>query len=198
MNNTKTIFVTYAVKEEYIPLTSPNYTVIPIYTGVGKTKSAAILTKNICQHKPDFVLNVGTAGTLHHSIGDIFIVKRFVDRDYEAIKLPGIGYEIDGIELLGSGSLKDWAMKYDKQGVCSTGDTFVTKVNTFCGDIIDMEAYSQAYVCKELNIPFLSIKYITDIVGQNSVEQWENKLAEARTELSSWFEKHELLIPENL
>jgi adenosylhomocysteine nucleosidase len=56
-----------------------------------------------------------------------------------------------------------------------------------------MEAFAQAYVCKELGVPFLSIKYITDIIGENSVEHWENKLADARKALSEWFAENKLL-----
>lgn len=39
------------------------------------------------------------AGTLQHNTGDIFIAGHFIDRDYEAIKLPGIDSEINGLEL---------------------------------------------------------------------------------------------------
>lgn len=187
MYMTKTILITYAVKEEFVPLTRDDCHVVHLCTGVGKTKSAALLTKYICQNKPDLVLNIGTAGTFKHRIGDIFVVNRFVDRDYEQTKLPGIEYEIDGMSLLeGKEALKDWVSRYEKQGICSTGDTFVTRAEAFSGDVIDMEAYAQAYVCKEFEVPFLSVKYITDIVGQNSVEQWESKLAEASKALTSW------------
>ncbi|MCC8144923.1 MAG: nucleosidase [Bacteroidales bacterium] len=190
----KTILVTHAVKEEFIPLEIEGYNIIHINTGVGKTKSAFFLTKKICEESPDFILNVGTAGTLFHNIGDIFIAKYFIDRDYQATKLPGIEYQIDGLDLLGDNrSLKDWILSYNKKGICSTGDTFVTDISTSSGDMVDMEADSQEYVCKELGIPFLSIKYITDIIGKNSVEQWEDKLAEARTALTNWFNEHPIL-----
>ncbi|SFK71847.1 hypothetical protein [Proteiniphilum acetatigenes] len=191
----KKVFVTYAVKEEFIPLKSEGCNIVHIQTGVGKTKSAYILTKYICQNKPDLVLNIGTAGTLIHDIGDIFIANHFIDRDYEATQLPGIEYEINGIELLGSTnlSLRNRIMKYEKQGICSTGDTFITEAASFQGDIVDMEAYAQAYVCKELNVTFLSVKYITDIIGRNSVKHWENKLAEARAGLAVWFEEQNIL-----
>lgn len=131
----KTIFVTYAVKEEFIPLEIKGCNVVHIYTGVGKTKSAYILTKNLCLLKPDLVLNIGTAGSLQHNVGDIFIANLFVDRDYETIKLPGIDYEINGLELLNSiPQLKGKVLEYEKTGVCSTGDTFVTNPITACGD----------------------------------------------------------------
>jgi len=184
----KTIFITYAVKEEYFPLQIDGCDIQHIRTGVGKTLSAFHLTRAICKQTPDLVLNIGTAGTFEHRVGDIFIAKQFIDRDYEVTKLPGLEYEMDGIALLPTnGSLKTWVQQYGKLGVCSTGDTFVTELSSFGADMVDMEAYAQAFVCRELKIPFLSVKYITDIIGQNSVQHWEDKLADARLGLAEWF-----------
>jgi len=189
-STTPTIFITYAVKEELTPFQSTNCNMVYIQTGIGKTKSATILTKHICQQKPDLVINIGTAGTVVHRIGDIFVVNRFIDRDFEATKLPGIAFEIDGIKLLGDASpLKNWMLKQEKSGICSTGDTFVTEISNFRADIVDMEAYAQAYVCQEFGVPFLSVKYVTDIIGENSVAKWESKLDEARVELGKWLER---------
>jgi adenosylhomocysteine nucleosidase len=183
-----TIYVTYAVKEEFIPLQLPDCYITYIRTGIGKTKSASILTKYICHHKPDLVLNIGTAGTIKHSVGDIFVANRFIDRDFEATKLPEAEFEIDGIELLNNHlGLKNWVSKQEKTGICSTGDTFITEIAGFRADFVDMEAYAQAYVCKEFGVPFLSVKYVTDIIGKNSVAEWESKLEEARVGLERFF-----------
>lgn len=190
----KTIVVTYAVKEELISLPSDGYHIHYIRTGVGKTRSATLLTREICRQAPDFVLNIGTAGTFEHQVGDVFVVNRFIDRDYEATKLPGLEYEMDGSQFLTNyNGLRNWVQNYDKSGVCSTGDTFVTELSSFGADVVDMEAYAQAFVCRELGVPFLSVKYITDIIGQNSVEHWADKLSDARSGLTEWFAKHPVL-----
>lgn len=190
----KTILVTYAVKEEFIPLEVNGYNLVHIHTGVGKTQSAYTLTKSIYEHRPELVLNVGTAGTLQHSIGDIFIAKHFIDRDYETINLPGISYEINGMDFLDfNPELKKWVSEYGKLAICNTGDTFVTEASSLSGDVVDMEAYAQAFVCKELGIPFLSVKYITDIIGQNSIKHWEDKLEDSRIALLRWFEEYNIL-----
>ncbi len=194
MNSKKTIFVTYAVKEEFFPMEAEGCDILQIHTGVGKAKSAHILTKHICENKPDLVLNVGTAGTQKHNVGDIFVSTQFIDRDFETIRLPGIEHEINGLEFWSEDlPLTQWITNHEKLGVCNTGDSFVTQSTPINGDIIDMEAFAQALVCKEFNIPFLSVKYITDIIGQNSVELWESRLTEARLKLSSWFEQHDPL-----
>ena len=56
------------------------------------------------------------------------------------------------------------------------------------GDVIDMEAFAEALVCKKMNIPFVSVKYITDVVGKNSLKAWEDKLSDARKGLQRFFE----------
>jgi adenosylhomocysteine nucleosidase len=41
-----------------------------------------------------------------------------------------------------------------------------------------------------MQTPFISVKYITDVIGQNSLKVWEDKLSDARQGLSRFFEKH--------
>ncbi len=53
-----------------------------------------------------------------------------------------------------------------------------------------MEAYAQALVCRAKNTPFIAVKYVTDIIGQNSVKHWEDKLADARKGLGEFLLKH--------
>ena len=50
-----------------------------------------------------------------------------------------------------------------------------------------MEAYALAVVCGRMGLPFVSVKYITDVVGQNSVAHWEDRLADARKGLTVYF-----------
>ena len=184
----QSILFTFAVKEEFFDIKVP-YSFRVLHTGIGKTKSTFLLTQELLFNKPDLVLNIGTAGTLNHNIGDVFIVKEFVDRDYEAVKLPGVDYVIDGLELLTDlPSLRSQIQNYPNLGTCSTGDTFVTDANTFVGDVVDMEAY----VCQQMNIPFVSVKYVTDKIGENSIQHWENKLADARVGMKAWLDKFEL------
>ena len=63
----------------------------------------------------------------------------------------------------------------------------LTKAAHFNGDVVDMEAFAQAMVCKEMNVDFVSVKYITDIIGQNSGQIWLDKLRDAREALKEFF-----------
>lgn len=177
------ILVTYAFDEEIIPFTIKDANITFLKTGMGKVFSAFNLTKALCNEKYDLVLNVGTAGTLNHNVGDIFVCHRFIDRDMERITLPEVCSDISFPEKVGI----DLIDNYNKIGVCNTGDSFVTEVGHFNGNVIDMEAFAQAQVCKEMNINFVSVKYITDIIGQNSGEIWLDKLRDAREALKVFF-----------
>ena len=87
------ILVTYAVQGEFVeikwPELEPNY----IRTGIGKVKSAFHLAEAIRQVQPDLVLNIGSAGTVSHQVGDIFVCRKFIDRDMQ--KLAGFGMECE-------------------------------------------------------------------------------------------------------
>lgn len=186
------ILVTYAVQGEFAELKFPGMIggeevqVGYLRTGVGKVKSAFYLTEAINQGQPDLVINVGTAGTIHHGVGDIFVCRRFIDRDMEKLADFGIECEIDSSGLLAQ---KGYCLHWQGEGVCNTGDTFLTELSDVKGDVVDMEAYAQAMVCRAKQVPFISVKYVTDIIGQNSVKHWEEKLADARMGLAAFFEK---------
>ena len=144
-------------------------------------KSAHYLTEVINQGQPDLVINVGTAGSIDRQVGDILVCRHFIDRDMEKLANLGVEYEIDSSALLAE---KGYCMHWVGEGVCNTGDTFLTELSDVKGDVVDMEAFAQAFVCRAQKVPFIAVKYVTDIIGQNSVKHWEDKLADARKELS--------------
>lgn len=184
----KKVLVTYAVKEEFVPITLKGCTIEYIHTGIGKARSAMHLTKALCEYSPDLVLNMGTAGTHTHSIGNIFVCRRFIDRDYETVRLPGVEFEIDfTTECKEPEIFNDWTEVKGQVSTCNTGDSFVTEIASLDGDVIDMEAFAQALVCREFDIPFIAVKYVTDIIGQNSIKHWEDKLCDARDAFEEWF-----------
>ena len=70
----------------------------------------------------------------------------------------------------------------------NTGDQFITEPTHLTGDVIDMEAYAEALVCKDFNTPFIAIKYISDIVGENSISDWQAAFSDARKALTSFIQ----------
>ena len=171
------ILVTYAVQGEFTELKfgligEEEVQIGYLRTGVGKVKSAFYLSEAINHAQPDLVVNVGTAGTICHQVGDIFVCRHFVDRDMQKLVELGMEHEIDSTDLL---SQKDIVCT-GRQVVYAIRGYFLTELSDVSGDVVDMEAYAQALVCRAKNVPFISVKYVTDIIGQNSVKHWETSL----------------------
>lgn len=178
------LLVVQALPDEYTPTPLPGATVEHVYTGVGKVNATFRLTEAIYRVHPDVVLNVGTAGTTKHRLGDIVLCTQFIDRDMRVLADFGVIWQLNTGESL---KAFPWKWNLPTDGCCNTGDSFVTDASGVEGDVVDMEAFAQAQVCMELNIPFMAIKYVTDLIGQNSVKHWEDKLADARRDLETFF-----------
>lgn len=94
------ILVTYAVQGEFVELKWPDIEPYYVRTGIGKVKSAFHLAEAIRQVQPDLVLNIGSAGTVNHQVGDIFVCRKFVDRDMQKMAEFGLECEINSSALL--------------------------------------------------------------------------------------------------
>ena len=183
------ILLVYAIPEEKIEVNIPNAEVIYVETGIGKVNAAMHTMRAICEYHPDVVINFGSAGTLNHKIGDIIVCNRFVDRDLRNVILDGVISEIEfDRDAINRVFLSEHLMEHAKLiGTCNTGDSFITQGSDIEGDVIDMESYAVADVCREMGIPFVAVKYVTDIVGQNSSQEWFAKLKDAREGLTKFF-----------
>jgi len=176
------ILITYALEAERGNWQLPGHDLFFCKTGVGKVSAALHTYKHAFDIKPDLVLTVGTAGTLHHRVGDVVVADKFVDRDLEKIAHLGVPFQLNFTDELA-------VFKFQQvvEGTVSTGDTFQENADDSSAgvwtDVFDMEAFGGAQACKLLGIPFVAIKYITDVIGQNSIKHWEEKLEDARKEL---------------
>ena len=132
------VLVAQALPEEYTDTPLPLAKVEHIYTGVGKVNAALRLTVAIQRLRPDVVLNVGTAGTTKHHVGDILLCTRFMDRDLRPLAGFGVTWQQDtarGLEHL------PWAWGLPVDGLCNTGDSFVTDANETDGDVAASDAW---------------------------------------------------------
>ncbi len=183
------ILLVYAIPEEKIEVNIPNAEVIYVETGIGKVNAAMHTMRAICEYHPDVVINLGSAGTLNHKVGDIIVCNRFVDRDLRNVTLDGVISEIEfDRDAINRIFLSEHLMDHAKLiGTCNTGDSFITQGTDIEGDVIDMESYAVADVCRNMEIPFIAVKYVTDVVGQNSAQEWYAKLKDAREGLTKFF-----------
>ena len=143
-----------------------------IFCGVGKVNAAIAATEVMQFFNPQRIINFGTAGGITVGPG-LHKCGSFIQRDMLCMPLGfEIGqtpYEDDIIIKTGDGLL------------CSSGDNFVTeKVNQ--GDVVDMEAFAIAKVCKLMSVNFLCYKYVTDSADENASKDWKQLVSEGEKE----------------
>ena len=152
-----------------------------LYTGVGKINATMKLVDRFADYnyvRPELVINYGTAGSQHwrYRKGDLVDCTRFVQRD---MNVSGLGFKIgqtpfeDNIPIVVQGKSK--FNPIGKKVLCGSGDSFV-QGDTW-GDVVDMEAYALAKVCKLYDVPFISFKYITDDSNEDAGIDWEENVS---------------------
>jgi len=136
------------------------------HVGVGKINATYNLIKLIHQHQPSLVINYGTAGAVKKELSGIIECTRFYQRDMDVRGLLDLRLgetPFDNInEIINS-----------KVGYsCGSGDSFVKKKIEMEVDLVDMEAYALAKVCKLEGIDFKCFKYISDNADNNASLDW--------------------------
>ena len=136
------------------------------FTGVGKINATYNLKKIIDKCKPSEVINFGTAGSLKKNLKGIIECTKFYQRDMDVSSLMDfkIGQTpFDNInEIINS----------NDGFSCGSGDNFVTKKIEIDVDVVDMEAYALAKVCKLENITFRCFKFISDNADEDAGNDW--------------------------
>jgi adenosylhomocysteine nucleosidase len=154
------------------------------YTGVGKVNAALAAYQAIRKHEPRLLINLGTAGTLDSKLQGICEVNSVIQRDFDTFPLAPRGtvpfQEKPSEFSSGHGKYR-----------CGTGDTFMTQKDSWATEsniqLVDMELYSIAQAGYMCGTPWRSAKFITDVVGENSSNDWQSQLKIANAELQSWF-----------
>ena len=77
------------------------------------------------------------------------------------------------------------------KGVCGTGDRFEVGPPKLDCDLVDMEAYAIAKVCRKMNVEFTAVKYITDGSDDQAHKDWFENLKPASRKL---FEIYQQLV----
>ena len=149
-----------ALKEETVGL---NYF---FHIGVGKINATYNLTKLIQEHKPSEVINYGTAGAIKKGLSGIVEVTKFYQRDMDVRGLLDL--------KLGETPFDDIneIINLNEGYSCGSGDNFVNKQIEMEIDLVDMEAYALAKVCKLESIKFRCFKYISDNADDSASVDW--------------------------
>jgi adenosylhomocysteine nucleosidase len=141
-------------------------------TGIGKVNAAAKLTEYIMKHHIEAIYNFGFAGASDkYQVGDVVLVK---DATYHDFDLTLFGYEKGQVPGFPTYFKSDITLVEKikskipniKEETLYTGDYFMTEKKTF-DFVCDMEGaalYQTAWIHQ---IPIVSLKVISDIVGMD-------------------------------
>jgi len=131
---------------------------VPIYAiGVGKVNSAQRLTKIILEEEPDMIVNFGSCGNLKdYKIGDVLKVGKVIN-DFETY---GLTNEEREIVIDEHSDIKLFTTDHFYQPFENYSSWFNQNINK-C-DLVDMEGFALAKVCKDFDIPFHSFKWVSD------------------------------------
>ncbi len=194
------VLLVTALHTEQIRLPKHFFRASTLVVGVGKVPTTYNLTRVLQAMRPQLVLNVGSGGTVRFKPGDVLVCRDFVDRNLLGLDIEGVSAHIestvDDMFALPPNIISG-EINTELCPICATGDSFVTTEAEACGDVVDMEAFAMAYVCRQAGVDFLSVKCVTDVVGQNSVGLWEERIADARHTLETYFERYGHLLASN-
>ena len=149
----------------------------PIFNvGIGKVNAAMNMVDLIHEHQPELVINFGSCGNLKdHKVGKVLEVGTVYNNidvrpfaEYGCtpespwceIKLSESKIECFTTDQIYDNTRSDYAEKY-------------LEMIKKC-DIVDMECYSLAYVCKQFGIKFNSYKWVSD---DGNIDTWEDNAA---------------------
>ncbi|MEM7618788.1 MAG: nucleosidase [Pseudomonadota bacterium] len=184
----KDILIVFAMKEESHDVFDDCNV---LHTGVGKVNAAYALTRALVTQEPKMVVNMGTAGSRKHEGGSVINPGVFVQRDMDFTPLGFKKFQTpfseDPVRL-------EYGERIESLpgGVCGTGDNFDVSEEAATFDVVDMEAYALALICKREDVPFLCLKYVSDGADGDADTDWNDALQRAAEKLRQILEDIDL------
>lgn len=159
-----------------------------VYTGIGKVNAALVAMDTIHKTKCKVMINLGTAGSAKFRTHELVEVSSFVQRDMDISPLGFRVGETPFDPLPSDIELIPFFSELAK-GVCGTGDSFETGAPKVPCELVDMEGYALAKVCRKMGVQLISLKYITDGADHNAHNDWEANLVHGSKVLLEYFRK---------
>lgn len=163
--------------------------------GIGKVNAALATSLLNDRYQPDYVINTGVAGGLNASmsVGDLVISTEVRHHDvdatvfgYEHGQVPGMvpAYLPDPALIAVAKKAAEKVGFHSEEGLVVTGDSFMDdeeRVNAvkalfptaFCAE---MEAAAIAQVCHQYQTPFVIIRALSDVAGQDAKMSYDTFL----------------------
>ena len=144
-----------------------------VHTGIGKVNAAWRSAQALALHRPDLAINFGTAGAVTQGLHGLLEVGAAVQRDMDVralgVPLGATPFEEDSAQIRFSPAPL----------VCGTGDSFAASAPELPCDLVDMELYAIAKLCRAENIPLRAFKYISDNADDAAPTDWRQALSYA-------------------
>ena len=156
-----------ALKEEVIGLDYFNF------LGVGKINATLKTIELINRFKPTEIINFGTAGALNNKLNGIIECTKFYQRDMDCRGLLNFKLGQTPFDKINE------IITSENGYSCGSGDNFVTKKIEMDVDVVDMEAYAIAKVCKIKKVKFRCFKFISDNADNSADNDWNENLKTA-------------------
>lgn len=146
-----------------------------IHSGVGKINAALAAREAIERFRPRLVVNYGTAGAVHAGAHGLLCVSRVIQRDMDAEPLAPRG-------TTPFGSVPGRIESGESGICCATGDSFVRAPDEWLkkqgADVVDMELFAIAEVCRRAGVPWWACKYVTDSADESAADQWSARVGD--------------------
>ena len=173
--------------------------VVLLKSGIGKVNAAIGTALLLNVFKPDCVINTGSAGGFDAklSVGDVVVSSEVVHHDvdltvfgYKPGQVPGQEPTFipdEQLSNLAKAAIADVDGIKAITGLIATGDTFMNDPQKVADTravfptvaAVEMEAAAIAQTCSQFAIPFIIIRSLSDIAGQESGVSFEEYLVTA-------------------
>ena len=181
-----------------------DHDIVVVECGVGKVNAAMATTLLISEFSCDFIINTGIAGGLPGvKTRDVILATGLMWHDFD-IRL--FGYEYGQVphmpkvfpvnpECVMMVKSILYKLKIDhKDGIILSGDKFVSSLDTIkeCQNIgalaCEMEGAAIAQVALKSNVDFVVLRYISDVIGEESQNddylKFEDEMAKRSIEIT--------------
>jgi len=139
-------------------------------SGLGKINAAITAADIILEHRPNMIINIGTAGGVTVGPG-LYEPKKFFQRD---MRCEVLGHNRGHTPFETEPAMIDLGAGL----ICGTGDDFVTDSSDLADlcDLVDMESYAIAKACRRWNTEFVCYKWVSDLADANSAQDWQQQV----------------------
>lgn len=164
-------------------------------TGVGILASSVALTKLVIEDKPNLIIQMGIAGSFHKNIplGKVVVVDEEILGD-TGVEEDGVWKDIFDLKLEKSSNHpyekralpNPWLQKFNLLKLPELKAITVNEINTnqkrinqlkkkYAPDLESMEGAALHYIGREMGIPFIQIRAISNVVGERDKSKWQMK-----------------------